>query len=93
MFCNTQFLLNTALCIKKEVFFSFHIVCPFLKLETSLNYATFEYQDFVKTQNFESNDVIVTSYHYLQDGNFIKPDMNCELSIVLIAKTLLVGVL
>ena len=62
MLCNTQFILNIYICIK-GVFFSFCIGClSFYKSELSLNYSTFDQLEFVKIQNFESNDVIVKSY-------------------------------
>ena len=48
-----------------EVFFSFCIVCRFFKSETSRNYSTFDQQDFVKTQSFNSNDIIVMSYYVI----------------------------
>ena len=83
MLCNTQFHFNTVICIKK-FFFSFCIVDLLVfKSETSLNYSTFEQQDFVKTQNYDSNDVIVTSYNVvslLTRRVLIKLGMNCELS-------------
>ena len=45
--------------------FSFYFVtfiCRFLKLETSLNFSSLIGEIFVKTQNFDSYDVIMTSY-------------------------------
>ena len=81
--CNTQSLLNIVICIKMEVFFSFCIVCRFFKSETSLNYSTFDQQDFVKTQSFNSNDIIVMSYYvisFLTRWKLNKLGMNCKLS-------------
>ena len=84
MLCDTRFLLNTVIGIKKEGLFSFSFVnLSFFKSETSLNYFTFDQLDFVKTPNFENNDVIVTSYDVtllLTKWKLNKLVINCEFS-------------
>ena len=84
MLCDTQFLLNTVIGIKKEGLFSFNFVnLSFFKSETSLNYSTFDQLDLVKTPNFENNDVIVTSYDVtllLTRWKLNKLVINCEFS-------------
>ena len=37
-------------------------ICRFLKSETSLNFSNFDRQDFVKIQNFDGYDIIMTSF-------------------------------
>ena len=58
------FVILTVICIQMEVIFSFCIVyLSFFESETSLNSSSFADQlDFVENQNFNSNDVIVTSF-------------------------------
>ena len=58
--CNTQFLWNTIIYIKKNVFFFVLFICRFLKSEMSLNFFSLTSEIFVKTQNFDSYDVIMT---------------------------------
>ena len=63
MLCNTQFLLIMLFVLKKKFSLYFVLfISWFFKLETSLNESTFDQLDFVKTQNFDSNDVVVMSY-------------------------------
>ena len=54
------FLKTTVIYIKKEVLFLFSTVyLSFLNSETSLNFSFFICEIFVKTQNFDSYDVIM----------------------------------
>ena len=47
--------------LKIELSFQFaSFTCRFLQSETSLNFSNFDRQDFVKFQNSESCDVIMT---------------------------------
>ena len=84
-----QFISNTILCIKKVVFFSFHIVyLSFFESETSLNNSTFAPLDFVKKQTFDSNDVNVTSYDVVSlftRWKLNKIGVNCQLSEYLLS--------
>ena len=53
--------ISTLLFVLKTKF-SFHFVsfiCRFFESETPLNYSTFDQLDFVKSQDFDSNYVVV----------------------------------
>ena len=87
MLCNTLFLLDTYICVKKRSFLSFCIVyLSFFKSETSLNYSTFDQQGLIKiivTNSNDSCDVIVTLYDVISVFTIWKLNklgINCELS-------------
>ena len=47
--------------LRIKYYFQFiSFICRFLKSETSLNFSNFDRQDFVKIQNFDGYDVIMT---------------------------------
>ena len=47
--------------LRMKYYFQFiSFSCRFLKSETSLNFSNFDRQDFVKIQNFDGYDVIMT---------------------------------
>ena len=45
---------------RKFSFLLVSFICRFLKPEISLNFSNFDRQDFVKSQNFDRYDVIMT---------------------------------
>ena len=87
MLHNTQFLLNAVILFKRKYSFQFALfICSF-NSQKPLNYSTFDQLDFVKTQQFNNNDVIVTSYDIISlliRWKLNKFGMNCKLSKYLV---------
>ena len=60
-YAQLKFFKILSFVLKGTVSFqSVSFICRFLKSETSLNFPNFDRQDFVKIQNFDGYDVIMT---------------------------------
>ena len=62
-FVKLKFFKILLFVLKRKFYFQFlSSICRFLKSETFLNISNFDRQDFVKTQNFDGYDAIMTSF-------------------------------
>ena len=58
--CHMLFKILLFISKRKFSFYSVPLICRFLNSETSINFSSFIGEIFLKTQNFDSYDVIKT---------------------------------